>query len=121
MRRVKKRIPRMPDQYTPKPFHCEVESRDGTAYVRPTGDLDMSTVPALEEQIKACVDGGGRRVVIDLRGLTFMDSTGLTLVTRWNNESRRDGFELALIPGHQRVQRLFELTSMTAYFTFVSG
>src|SRR4051794_35586988 len=111
----------MPDDFLPKPFRCEVERRDGTVYVRPSGDLDMGTVPALEERLKASRGDGARRIVVDLRGLSFMDSTGLTMVTRWNNESRRDGFDFALIAGPERVQRLFDLTSLTAYFTFESG
>ena len=50
-----------------------------------------------------------------------MDSTGITLLSRFNNASRRDGFDLALIPGDRRVTRLFWLTGLEEYFTFVSG
>ncbi len=59
--------------------------------------------------------------MLDLRGLTFMDSTGLSLLTRWNLEARRDGFNFALVAGSERVQRLFELTALSEYFTFVPG
>jgi anti-sigma B factor antagonist len=111
----------MAEDFVPKPFRCEHERRDGTLFLRPYGDLDMSTVPTLEEALRDAVDGGARNVVVDLRGLDFMDSTGITLVTRVNNESRRDGFNLALVPGQQRVMRLFELTGLAGYFTFVSG
>jgi len=75
----------------------------------------------LEEHLREAHGSGAKRIVVDLRGLHFMDSTGLTLVTRWNNESRRDGFQLALVPGEERVMRLFELTGLAGYFTFVSG
>src|SRR3954470_20626291 len=98
----------MHEDFLPRPFRCEAEQRDGALHLRPHGDLDMSTVGLLEERIHSARQGGARRIVVDLRGLGFMDSTGLTLVTRWNNESRRDGFEFALVPGDARVQRLFE-------------
>jgi anti-sigma B factor antagonist len=111
----------MSEELHPKPFACEVETRGDAVFLRPQGELDMSTAPGVEEQMRAALASGARRVVVDLRGLSFMDSTGLTLVTRWNNESRRDSFELALVPGVPRVMRLFDLTGLAAYFTFVSG
>src|SRR3954452_3735633 len=111
----------MPEDFSPKPFRCELEHRDGIARIQPQGELDMSTVPELEEALRAGRASGARRLVLDLRGLGFMDATGLTLVTRWNNESRRDGFDFALVAGDERVQRLFELTGLREYFTFVAG
>src|SRR4051794_20551585 len=111
----------MPEDFLPKPFRCEVDKRDGTVHLRPSGDLDMSTVPELEAALRAARGDGARRIVVDLRELDFMDSTGITLVTRYNNESRRDGFNFALIEGHPRIQRLFDLTGLGEYFTFVAG
>jgi anti-sigma B factor antagonist len=103
----------------PKPFRCSIAERDGTTHIRPAGELDMSSVPQLESSLRAALEGGARRLVVDLRGLDFMDSTGLTLLTRWQRESRRDGFELALVRGDHRIHRLFELTAMEPLFTFV--
>jgi anti-anti-sigma factor len=111
----------MPDEYEPKPFDCEATSRDGTVYLAPRGDLDIGTAAQLEEHLQQALQAGAKHVVLDLRGLEFMDSTGISLVTRYNNESRRDGFEFALIEGNPRVQRLFDLTGLGEYFTFVRG
>ena len=44
--------------------------------------------------------------------LTFMDSTGLRLVIRWDTDAREDGFEFAIVPGPEVVQRVFRLTGM---------
>jgi anti-anti-sigma factor len=80
----------------------------------------MSSVPKLEEELRRARDGGGpRRLVLDLRDLEFMDSTGLTLLTRWSRGADQDGYDLALIRGEDRVHRLFEITGMAGYFTFV--
>jgi anti-sigma B factor antagonist len=111
----------LPDDFVPKPFHCSVRQLDGATYVRPEGDLDMGTTDEVEAAISAAVQGGATRVVVDLSGLHFMDSTGLTLLTRWNNASNRDGFALELIKGHERIQRLFTLTGLHEYFTFTAG
>jgi anti-sigma B factor antagonist len=111
----------LPDDFVPKPFHCSVRHHDGATYVRPEGDLDMGTSDEVEAVISEAVTSGAKRVVVDLSGLHFMDSTGLTLLTRWNNASNRDGFDLELIKGHERIQRLFTLTGLHEYFTFTAG
>jgi len=53
--------------------------------------------------------------VLDLRGLTFMDSTGLRLVIRWHTAARDQGFQFAIVPGPDVVQRVFRLTGMDAH------
>ena len=111
----------MPEDFAPNPFRCAVTHRDGATWIRPEGDLDMSTVEEVETALRAAIDGGATRVVMDLRGLYFMDSTGLTLLTRFSNASQRDGFELELVKGHERIQRLFTLTGLHEYFTFTAG
>jgi anti-sigma B factor antagonist len=112
----------LPDSFLPKPFRCDLEDAGGgTARVRPAGELDVATAPELEARLRDARSNGFRRVVVDLRGLDFMDSTGLTLLTRWTLEASRDGFEFAVIPGHERIRRLFELTGLNAHFTFLDG
>ena len=111
----------MSEDFLPKPFSCEVGHDDGTARVRPVGELDISTVPVLDEQLRQARANGARRVVVDLRGLEFMDSTGLTLLARWAVAAERDGYGFALISGSDRIQRLFDLTGLGAVFTFVDG
>jgi anti-sigma B factor antagonist len=111
----------MSEDFLPKPFSCEVGHDDGTARVRPVGELDISTVPVLEEQLRQELENGSRRVVVDLRGLEFMDSMGLTLLARWSQAADADGYAFALIAGSARIQRLFELTGLVHGFTFDAG
>jgi anti-sigma B factor antagonist len=110
----------LPDKYPPPPFRIEVAHGDGEVRVRPLGELDMSTVPELEARIREAATPE-TTVIVDLRGLEFMDSTGLTLLTRWSLAAERDGFDLALIAGNERIQRLFEITRLVTHFKFVSG
>jgi anti-anti-sigma factor len=110
----------VPPEFIPKPFHCDVAERDGAIHLRPRGELDMGSVPVLERMLREARDSSGpRRLIVDLRELEFMDSTGLTLLTRWSRGADQDGYDLALIRGEDRVHRLFEITGMAGYFTFV--
>lgn len=59
--------------------------------------------------------------MVDLRGLDFIDSTGLTALTRWSIGARNDGYHLAVVPGPEKIHRLFELTGLADHFDFVDG
>jgi anti-sigma B factor antagonist len=107
--------------FVPDPFRCELVPDGERVLVRLGGELDMSTVPILEARLREALDGGGRRLVVDLRGLDFMDSTGLTLLVRWGLGAEQDGYDLALVRGEDRVHRLFELTGLDSRFTFTTG
>lgn len=96
----------------PDSFSCEIGRTGDTAWVRPVGELDLDTAPRLEETLAAVREEGGPRLVLDLRDLTFMDSTGLRLVIRWDTAARRDGFDFAIVPGPDVVQRVIRLTGM---------
>jgi anti-sigma B factor antagonist len=105
----------------PDPFRCEIVPEDGRVVIRLAGELDMSTVPVLEERLREARAAGGRRLVVDLSGLEFIDSTGLTLLVRRGRGAQQDGYDLALVRGEPRVHRLFELTGLDARFTFTTG
>jgi anti-sigma B factor antagonist len=93
-------------------FTCQVSRDEGQAVVSPRGELDMATVGAVEQELKQLRETGIARIVLDLGGLTFMDSSGLHLVVRWTSAASRDGFEFELEPGPPVVQRIFELAAL---------
>jgi anti-sigma B factor antagonist len=111
---------RMSEEFLPKPFSCEVAQFDGTARVLPSGELDISTAPVLEEHLRQA-QANARHVVVDLRGLDFMDSTGLTLLARWSAGADLDGYSFAVVAGTERIQRLFTLTGLDGVLTFEDG
>jgi anti-sigma B factor antagonist len=96
----------------PESFRCET-GRDGDRWwVRPVGELDLDTAPRLEQELEAGRTAGAQHLVLDMRALTFMDSTGLRLVIRWDTAAREEGFAFAIVPGVEVVQRVFRLTGM---------
>jgi anti-anti-sigma factor len=78
----------------------------------------MATVGAVEQELRQLRKAGFDHVILDLSALTFMDSSGLHLITRWVSEASEDGFNFELEPGPPMVQRVFELAAMTETLPF---
>lgn len=76
------------------------------------GELDMSSAPALEGMLQELCEGGAQELVIDLRELEFMDSSGLNAILKSRLICAEHLCDLGLIPGRRRVQRIFELTHL---------
>ena len=94
----------------PTELRCEVARNGTVAWVQPIGELDLDSVHRVRDE-------GCSSVVLDLRGLTFMDSTGLRLAIRWDTAAREGGFRFAIVPGTEVVQRVFRLTGMDDHLT----
>jgi anti-sigma B factor antagonist len=97
-------------------------TRNGTvAVVAPTGDLDLSGATVLEAELERLAEDPGLRVmVLDLRGVDFMDSSGLRLVILTDRRWREAGRRFALVQGPETVHRVFEITQMSERLEFVS-
>ena len=89
--------------------------------VCPFGDVDMGTVGQVREQLESATASGARHVVLDLRGVMFLDSTGLHLVLEADAASRAQGWEFGLIGGPAHVQRVFDLTGSRARLPFLTA
>ena len=88
-------------------------SRDGGVLVlRLAGDLDLGTAAALDEQLIRAEESDATQIVLDLRGLDFIDSTGLQAVLTAVRRSQRDSNRLGLLRGTGEVARLLELTGI---------
>jgi anti-sigma B factor antagonist len=98
---------------------CEVVPERHAVRVRPIGSLDIATAPVLEQQLEELRQAGFRQLIVDLGGLSFMDSTGLRIALRWHAAAQRDGFEVGFVPGPLAVQRVFELTGTSEHVPFI--
>jgi anti-sigma B factor antagonist len=74
------------------------------------GALDMEGAPLLEEQLIALLEGARSSVVVDLRGLEFVDSTGLQALMRASVYAREHGLELRFMRGSGQVDEVMRLT-----------
>ena len=91
-------------------FRCTL--RDGgldVAWVRVTGELDLATAPRLKQTLRHAEDRA-RRVVLDLREVTFMDTSGVHVIEDAGVRATSTGRQLVLVRGPSQVDRVLALT-----------
>ena len=100
-------------------FGIEVVRNGGSTRIAPTGELDIATTPALEHAIAEATGEPGATLVLDLRELTFMDSTGLRTLAQTNARAEPGGFSLAIIRGPRQIERVLEISGLGALLPLV--
>ena len=86
--------------------------RDGFVHVGLVGELDLSTVGKVEEELREIEKPAPPMVVIDLSRLTFLDSTGLRCIVTADERARDAGRRLVIVRGPDPVQRVFAITRL---------
>jgi anti-anti-sigma factor len=89
---------------------CADEGRDERLCLR--GELDMLSAPVLARELDAAAARRPPRIVLDLRGLTFMDVSGLRAILDAARAARREGRGLVIANPMPHIVRLLELTAI---------
>lgn len=84
------------------------------------GELDAHTEPEADAAL-ATASGAASHVVLDLRGLEFIDSSGLKLVLVWNRRLSERGVAFTIVRGAPQVQRPFASAGLDDLLAFVDG
>jgi anti-anti-sigma factor len=100
-------------------FACTLRShgRDA-AWIRVTGELDLAAAPQLSRALSDAA-AFASRIVLDLRELSFMDSSGLHLIVAATRRQREAGGRLVLVRGPHQIDRIFSLTGLTEVVEFI--
>lgn len=104
-------------QWLDRSFSCHAHLDVGARGVRLefVGDLDSFTVPHAQDALyDAAAQDDLRLVVIDLRGLTFIDSSGLRLLRHAKTRLDQAGLRLAIAHGEETIRRLCQITGADA-------
>lgn len=101
----------------------DVEVRDGeqAVVIGVSGELDLASSPGLEQELDRHMGAGIELVVVDLRQLEFMDSTGLSVLVRAHQRATDNGQRFAVVRGPQQVQRLLSLTGVADRLTLIDS
>src|SRR4051794_12920608 len=103
------------------PLECEVRAERERVIVRVDGELDLAEVETLESTLSDLIDVGFRRLVVDVRGLSFMGCTGLrTLLSAEQALRDRDG-GVTVVCEEGPVRRLLALTGTEDVFTLADA
>lgn len=89
-----------------------VSYANGARVVRLKGEFDLAGVPAFDEELERDPGPHEGTVVLDMRDLTFLDSSGLRAVLMADRRIRADGRRFVVVRGSERVARVLELTGV---------
>ena len=97
----------------------DVTERDGYAILSVRGEVDVYTAPKFRERLIELVSEGKYRIVVDLEGVDFLDSTGLGVLVGGLKRLRskeEEGGDLVLVCTQTRILKVFEITGLTKVF-----
>jgi anti-anti-sigma factor len=102
----------------PGNFDVRTERQGSALVVAPMGEIDLATV----DLVRAAVErdrSAGDDLVLDLREVGFLDTSGLRYVLEMVERAGRDGFDVRIVRGPRPVQRVFEVSGLEPRLPFV--
>ena len=101
-------------------FRAETSTNGDTATVRFEGELDLASAGQAEAALaRVEEDPTAPTIVLDLRGVRFLDSTGLRVILAADSRARRSGRVVQVIPGPEAVHRVFRIALLDRRLEFI--
>jgi anti-sigma B factor antagonist len=94
-----------------------LEDRDGWQVLTLAGEVDVATAPRLRDRLVQLITEGPPRVVVDLSGLTFIDSMGLGALVSGMKRARAHDGDLRLAGPSDHVAKVLAITRLDLAFT----
>ena len=105
------------DQYVSDPVKVTTDGSATRAAI--AGEFDMAATFTVEPALEQALERPGLdAITVDLSDLRFIDSTGVGVLLRIEEESRARGVSLTIVPGPREVQRVFELAGLREALPF---
>lgn len=97
-----------------------VNERGRTTTIALHGDWDLAEREAMRHAIRGALERQPECLLLDLRHLTFLDSTGVHTTTELARHAARLSIEFAIVPGPRAVHRVFEICQLTTALPFIN-
>lgn len=94
-------------------FSVEVQFDPPRVTLAPRGELDLATAPALEREMEALPWPQLAELVVDLADLSFIDSTGLSVLIRASQRAAAAGLRFSVIRAPEQPRTLFTIAGVT--------
>jgi anti-sigma B factor antagonist len=94
----------------------DVEQEDDLMVVTVEGDIDLQHSVRFQQEALELLGRGPRRIILDLSGVSYMDSSGLASLVKVQSRCRKENLELRLAGLNPRVQGLLEITRLASVF-----
>lgn len=92
----------------------EHSEHDGWAVLAVSGEIDVYTAPALRSELQTFSETDGAKLVLDLRKVDFMDSTGLGVLIGTHKRLQTANGSLAVVCAQPTILKVFEITGLDA-------
>jgi anti-anti-sigma factor len=102
----------------PGNFDVGVQQQGSALLVAPRGEIDLATVGLVREAVERELESG-QDLILDLREVGFMDTSGLRYVLEMVERASKGGFDVRLVRGPAAVQRVFEVSGLEPRLPFV--
>jgi anti-sigma B factor antagonist len=102
-------------------FQIEERARTVPPVIAVRGEIDVATAPQLRECLHGVVARGESTIVLDLLGVTFLDSTALGVLVGALKRCRESGGDLHVVVADPRIMKIFEITGLTNVFTIADS
>jgi anti-sigma B factor antagonist len=108
--------------FEPPQFRINEQDLEGpNLVVQVDGEIHASTAPEFAERLHAAVEGGKTGIVLDLTGVEFIDSTGLSVLLSGLRKVTRVGGQMVIACANPTVLRLFEITKLDSTFEILAS
>jgi anti-sigma B factor antagonist len=94
--------------------HVGSGNREARVVVR--GEVDMATAPQLRELLEGLIESGSKRIVIDCRELSFLDSSGIGVLVAARNRLGDDG-DIVLDSPQAHVRKVLDITKVSSHLS----
>lgn len=89
---------------------------DRSAIVDVEGEIDLNRSPAFQEDLLKLLDQKPQRIIVNLQGVSYMDSSGIASLVKLLSRVRKGGISLHLVAMADRVRSVFEITRLDSVF-----
>lgn len=93
---------------------------EGIAVISISGELDLYTAPRLKEELLAAIDDGVLKIVVDMSGVHFIDSSALGVLIGGVKRLKPDGGGMVLVSIDENVNWIFRITGLNNVFDIFS-